>query len=146
MRLARPPGSLSPRPRPGGTRGRCRSAPAAGPHNRIIDYDPTLALAWNNLASERRMAGDWRGSWLAVTRAVALDPCYLTALRNETVWFDDAGQYELERRAIDQMLRCDPLDVGAWQSKGRLLAKTGHAAEAEQCFARAKRLQGYRFR
>lgn len=112
----------------------------------VIDYDPTLALAWNNLASERRMAGDWRGSWLAVTRAVALDPCYLTALRNETVWFDDAGQYELERRAIEQMLRCDPLDVGAWQSKGRLLAKTAHAAEAEQCFARATRLQAYRFR
>jgi tetratricopeptide (TPR) repeat protein len=112
----------------------------------VIDYDPTLALAWNNLAHERRTAGDWRGSFAAVDRALELDPCYGTALRNEAAWFDEAQQYALEMRDIEQMLRCDPSDPRGWVLKGELLMKTGHPAEARQCFARAKRLQAYRFR
>ena len=112
----------------------------------MIEYDPTIGVAWNNLAAERRSSGDVRGAFLAVERALAADPCYGIALSNEALWFHKAGQYELEMRDINQMLRCNPTDPTAWNLKGELLKTTGHPAEAEVCFARAKRLAAYRFR
>jgi len=95
----------------------------------VIDDDPNVPIAWNNLGHARISDGDRRGAFLFFTRAIELNPCYFTALRSHALELDLIGQYELEMRDIDQMIRCDPNNPVAWKMKSDVLKKIGHAAE-----------------
>jgi len=108
----------------------------------VIDYDPAVPVAWNNLAVARMSDGDFTGGFYAIGRAIALNPCYILARRNRAQWFYDMQRYDLEQPEVEQMLRCRPNSDVAWEMKGNLLKKTGHLAEAELCFRRAREIRG----
>jgi tetratricopeptide (TPR) repeat protein len=106
----------------------------------VVEYDPEIAVAWNNLGHEQMSDGDRRTAFLCFSRAIELDPCYLLARKNRALELELIKQYDVELRDIDQLIACDPTNGAWWSMKGDVLKMMGRAADAEKCFARARLL------
>ena len=69
----------------------------------VIDEHPEVALAYNNRAAA---SGDPREIVADLDRAIALDPCYATALRNRMMAAERLGDNVAAASARDKLSRC----------------------------------------
>jgi tetratricopeptide (TPR) repeat protein len=91
----------------------------------VIEYDPAVAVAWNNLGHALSSGGNRPAAIAALSRAIELDPCYLLALRNRAQQVAELRDYERALRDVDQILRCDPQNAGARAMKSALSVSLG---------------------
>jgi len=107
----------------------------------VIDSDPGVAVAWNNLGHALVSDGKHAEAFYYFTRAIELDPCYATALRNHALELEITGMYELEMRDIDRILACDPNNLVGWSMRAHTLQLLGRKAEAAAAQKRADQLK-----
>jgi hypothetical protein len=72
----------------------------------VIDADPDVAMAYNNRAAALTERHDVAAAVRDIDRALALDPCYDTALRNRTIAAVSSGDQATARRLALQHRRC----------------------------------------
>jgi len=104
----------------------------------VIDYDPSIAIAWNNRGGN----GKPLERLLELSEAISLDPCYVKALQNRARLLELAGSFDAALRDANRSIRCTPNDADAWKLKAKLLRESGREAEAQQCLAEGRRVTG----
>jgi protein O-mannosyl-transferase len=74
--------------------------------NSVIEVEPELATAYNSRGVALVMRGDFGNAVRDFDRAIALDPCYLTAIRNRMIIALRFGDQRAAAAARDKLLAC----------------------------------------
>jgi protein O-mannosyl-transferase len=72
----------------------------------VIEYDPTLALPYNNRAVAFVEQGDNAGALRDLNASIAIDPCYAMALNNRMIVALRLGDSAAASRDRDRLSRC----------------------------------------
>jgi tetratricopeptide (TPR) repeat protein len=90
----------------------------------VIEYDDTIAFAYNSRAVAL-VAEDAPAAKRDLDRAVLLDPCYGSALRNRALFAGRAGDLAAADRDLQRAMACDPSDEQARQMRRSLPGPAG---------------------
>lgn len=94
----------------------------------------TEARDWNMMGINLTIAGRYDEAIDAFSRAIALEPDYYEAWRNNATTLMEAGRYEEALASIDRLIEMDPKRVYHWYLRGKVLMELERYDEAVKAF------------
>lgn len=120
------------------TLGRPQEAVAC--HDRALELDPRLAMAWYNKGGALTSLERFDEATSCYDRALELNPLDHEAWTNKGVLLGHVKRYEESLDCQDRALEINPLSGNAWFNKGRSLGEMGRWDDALACYDRALEL------
>ncbi|MBU1741128.1 MAG: tetratricopeptide repeat protein [Proteobacteria bacterium] len=119
-------------------------------YQRAVAADPTLAVAWNNLAVARGRWGNYPQAVIDYGRALRLNPRYALAYANRGYAYRQMRMFRLAAADYSRAIRLKPRNYGFWRGRGQVYAAWGKYKPAVRDYTKslalAPMVATYRFR